>query len=155
DASGTPLGAEGAIPGQARYNAALAFGSTGDFLISFDNLDDVYAQRYSSDGTPLGSPFRANMHTTSVQWISAVAAAGRTFVGTWESEDQDGSGYGIYARRYGFTPCAHGDADGSGMLDVADVFYLINALFAGGPPPVCSANVNGDTHVDVADVFYL
>jgi streptogramin lyase len=27
------------------------------------------------------------------------------------------------------------DVDGSGTVDVADVFYLINFLFAGGPPP--------------------
>ena len=28
-----------------------------------------------------------------------------------------------------------GEADGNGVVDVADVFYLINFLFAGGPPP--------------------
>jgi hypothetical protein len=28
-----------------------------------------------------------------------------------------------------------GDADGSGAVDVSDVFYLINYLFAGGPAP--------------------
>ena len=32
--------------------------------------------------------------------------------------------------------CAgRGDANDSGAVDVADVFYLINYLFAGGPPP--------------------
>ena len=40
-------------------------------------------------------------------------------------------------------------------MDVADVFYLINYLFAGGPAPVCAADANGDGHVDVSDVFYL
>jgi hypothetical protein len=30
-----------------------------------------------------------------------------------------------------------GDADGNGTLDVADVFYTINFLFAGGPAPQC------------------
>jgi virginiamycin B lyase len=29
-----------------------------------------------------------------------------------------------------------GDANGDGTVDVADVFYVINFLFAGGPPPV-------------------
>jgi virginiamycin B lyase len=28
-----------------------------------------------------------------------------------------------------------GDVDGSGIVDVGDVFYLINFLFAGGPAP--------------------
>ncbi len=33
--------------------------------------------------------------------------------------------------------CAHGDVNGDGAVDVADVFYLINFLFAGGPAPRC------------------
>jgi hypothetical protein len=30
-----------------------------------------------------------------------------------------------------------GDMNGDGVTDVADVFYTINFLFAGGPAPVC------------------
>jgi hypothetical protein len=50
-----------------------------------------------------------------------------------------------------------GDANGNGTRDVADVFYLINALFAGGPPPAttCRGDVDGNGIVDVNDVFYL
>jgi CSLREA domain-containing protein len=48
-----------------------------------------------------------------------------------------------------------GDANGDGVVDVADVFYLINYLFAGGPIPLGRANVNGDSAIDVSDVFYL
>jgi hypothetical protein len=48
-----------------------------------------------------------------------------------------------------------GDANGDGVVDVADVFYVINTLFAGGPAPLGSGDVNGDGVVDVADVFYL
>ncbi|HNX50316.1 MAG TPA: hypothetical protein PKL08_09135 [Thermoanaerobaculaceae bacterium] len=31
---------------------------------------------------------------------------------------------------------APGDLNGNGAIDVQDVFYLINFLFAGGPAPV-------------------
>jgi hypothetical protein len=48
-----------------------------------------------------------------------------------------------------------GDANGDGTVDLADVFYLINYLFASGPIPLGRANVNGPGPVDVADVFYL
>jgi hypothetical protein len=48
-----------------------------------------------------------------------------------------------------------GDLNGDGNIDVADVFYLINFLFASGPVPVQEADLNGDGVVDVADVFYL
>lgn len=48
-----------------------------------------------------------------------------------------------------------GDANGNGSVGVDDIFYLINTLFAGGPPPVGPADVNGDGQVSVADIFYL
>jgi virginiamycin B lyase len=34
-----------------------------------------------------------------------------------------------------FIPTQHGDVNDDGKVDVADVFYLINFLFAGGPAP--------------------
>jgi hypothetical protein len=49
----------------------------------------------------------------------------------------------------------NGDANGDGTVTVADVFYLLNFLFAGGPAPLESADANGDGSLDVADVFYL
>jgi len=48
-----------------------------------------------------------------------------------------------------------GDANADGAVNVSDVFYLINYLFASGPAPLRDANVNGDAAVNVADVFYL
>jgi hypothetical protein len=61
----------------------------------------VYARRYSADGTPVGSEFRVNETITSDQSDAAIAVDGKgNFVITWNSLDQDGSGWGIYARRY-------------------------------------------------------
>jgi CSLREA domain-containing protein len=48
-----------------------------------------------------------------------------------------------------------GDVNGDGTIDIADVFYLINFLFASGPVPVLEADVNGDGAIDIADAFYL
>jgi hypothetical protein len=48
-----------------------------------------------------------------------------------------------------------GDANADGVRDVADVFYLINYLFAGGAAPVGPCDVNNSDTVDVNDVFYL
>ena len=50
---------------------------------------------------------------------------------------------------------ARGDANGDGIVNVTDVFYLINFLFAGGPLPKGRANVNADSSINVNDVFYL
>jgi hypothetical protein len=49
--------------------------------------------------------------------------------------------------------------DPNDNTDLADVTYLTNALFLGGPPPPCwpEANVNGDANnnIDLPDVIYL
>jgi CSLREA domain-containing protein len=48
-----------------------------------------------------------------------------------------------------------GDVNGDGQVNVADIFALINYLFAGGAFPPGLANVDGNGVIDVADVFYL
>jgi len=47
-----------------------------------------------------------------------------------------------------------GDANGDGVVDVQDVFYMINFLFANGSAPV-SGDENGSGRIDISDVFYL
>jgi hypothetical protein len=50
-----------------------------------------------------------------------------------------------------------GDANGDGVIDIADVVYLINYLFIDGPAPepLEAGNANCDEVVDIADVVYL
>jgi hypothetical protein len=49
----------------------------------------------------LGPEFQVNSYTTDLQSGPSVAAlSGGGFVVTWTSDGQDGSGYGIYGRRY-------------------------------------------------------
>jgi hypothetical protein len=52
------------------------------------------------------------------------------------------------------------DPNGDGTIDPADIFFLINYLFTGGPAPhgpggAISGDANGDGVVDPADIFYL
>jgi hypothetical protein len=48
-----------------------------------------------------------------------------------------------------------GDANGNGVLEVADIFYLINFTLASGPAPLGDSDANGDGAVTVTDVFFL
>jgi RHS repeat-associated protein len=48
-----------------------------------------------------------------------------------------------------------GDCNGDGGVTAADIFYLINYLFVGGPAPIGSGDTNGDGMVTAADIFYL
>lgn len=48
-----------------------------------------------------------------------------------------------------------GDPNGDSQTNVGDVFYLLNALFAGGPALRGIGDANGDGRIDLADVFAL
>jgi CSLREA domain-containing protein len=80
------------------------------------------------------------------------------FAGPTElTTDQRGAKRVIGARcdtgAYERGPC--GDVNGDGTVDLSDVFFLINFLFAGGPLPPGLANVDGDQAMTVGDVFFL
>jgi hypothetical protein len=52
------------------------------------------------------------------------------------------------------------DANGDGIVDPSDIFYLVNYLFLSGPAPagaagMSSGDANGDGVVDPADIFYI
>ncbi len=52
------------------------------------------------------------------------------------------------------------DPNNDGTITSADIFYLVNFLFLGGPPPsgaagMLSGDANGDGVVNTADIFYL
>ena len=79
----------------------------GGWLISWtSSVQDgsgygIYAQRYSSDGQPIGDEFRVNSYTDSYQMNPSVTVLNDGgWVISWQSSGQDGSSYGIYSQRY-------------------------------------------------------
>lgn len=50
-----------------------------------------------------------------------------------------------------------GDINGSGGINIADVVYLVNYIFAGGPSPldISIGDVNCSGSTNIADVVYL
>jgi len=141
-------------------NPRVAGDPLGSFVVCWNGTDaalgtssNVQAQRYRSTGAPIGGESRVNTTLPLMQLMGGLAAnAVGDFVVVWES-NADGQ-KDIYFQRY--APISrHGDVDGNGVVEVLDVFYLINALFAGGPAPIGTADSNADALVDVSDVFYL
>jgi hypothetical protein len=126
----------------------------GEFVIAWEQSGsyDAIAQRYTRSGAAVGGEFRVNSYTTGDEALTGMAmAANGEFVVIFSSYDASSSG--AFRKRY--AALLSGDVDGNGVVDVADVFYLINFLFAGGPAQLGEADVNGDYAVDVQDVFYL
>jgi hypothetical protein len=129
---------------------------------------------YAPNGCPIGGAvsgalpgllaFDGNGGTMATRAIDATGAAATTGPATCEdplgaplTTDQRGVKRPIGGKcdLGAFEVEPIGDANGDGVVDIADVFYLINDLFAGGPVPKGRANVASPAGVDLADVFYL
>ncbi|MEM1050284.1 MAG: FG-GAP-like repeat-containing protein [Pseudomonadota bacterium] len=79
----------------------------GGFLVVWESSgqdgsgDGIYAQRYDSSGNASGSEFRVNTETSGDQKHPDVTTLeDGSFVITWKSDGQDGSGFGIYGQKY-------------------------------------------------------
>jgi hypothetical protein len=111
----------------------------GGFVVVWSHVFDfsklsVFGRHFSRSGAPTADEFRVDSATTTLGTFPfpAVAGDGAEFIVVWMQKD--GSDYGVFARRYGASRVP-GDVNGDGKVDVADVFQLINFLFAGGQPP--------------------
>jgi Dockerin type I domain len=142
----------------------VAMNGNGGFVVVWEDDNDrdggggvpgasIWARRFNASGTALaGGEFLVNSVTTADQRYPRIAEhSNGDFVVVWEG-DSTGS-YEIYAQR--FCHQLAGDANGDGTLDLADVFYLINNLFASGPAPVRNSDADGNGTTELADVFYL
>jgi hypothetical protein len=104
--AGSEFGANTFMTG-AQATPAIAMDGDGEFVVAWQsNLQDgstygIYAQRYDAAGVAQGTEFRVNSFTTDSQSVPALAMdADGDFVIVWQSQNQDGNGQGIYAKRY-------------------------------------------------------
>lgn len=118
DSLGNPLGTEfqvNTFSSGEQWQNSVAMGQDGSFVITWTSWpqdkseEGVYAQRYDSGGNQVGREFRVNLYTTDKQEMPSVAMSqDGSFVITWASLGQDGSGYGIYAKQYKANGAHHG-----------------------------------------------
>jgi hypothetical protein len=168
DFSGTSLGSNFKVNDDAetalQVLPAIAMDGSGKFVIAWRddrNTDkyDVYAQRYDSSGNPIDSNYLVPnpAYISSIQSYTAVACNSSKIYFTWV-DTRRAKGYDIYAKVVDWLwPTICGDANGDGLVNSADVTYLINYLFVGGPTPVPwqAGDANGDGTINSADVTYL
>jgi len=110
DAEGAPLGEETRVNTTTTNTQdlpAVAMDAGGNFVVVWQSLaqdgsgQGVYAQRFDAAGALQGSEFQVNAFTTGSQRDAAVAMDfGGNFVVAWESNGQDGSLNGVYARLF-------------------------------------------------------
>jgi Dockerin type I domain len=118
---------------------SVAMDAVGNFVIVWEsNGEDgdnwgVYGQRYNAAGTPLGNEFRINSYTIGGQFEPAVAMDyNGDFVVAWDSDGQDGSGYGIYAQRFNSAGVAQLGEFGTAQTTTNDQYNPTVAMNAAG-----------------------
>ena len=119
DSDGVAAGSEFRVnttTANAQRAPEVAMDADGDFVVTWhSNGQDgsgygIYAQRYSADGTAVAGEFQVNTYTSGAQSNASIAMADDgKFVIVWQSNGQDGSGYGVHGQRYN----ADGTAAGS------------------------------------------
>ncbi|MEW6536397.1 MAG: hypothetical protein AB1454_12365 [Candidatus Auribacterota bacterium] len=75
------------------------------FFVTWDSSNEyntfgIYGRLLDCDGSPLTDDFKINTFTAGSQWESAVASTGKTVLVVWESQNQDGNGYGLYGQMF-------------------------------------------------------
>jgi hypothetical protein len=110
DSSGGALGAEFQVnqfTTNSQRSPTISHDSSGGFVVAWESLYQdgsqrgVFVRRFDSSGGALGGEFQVNQYTTSYQLSPAISHdSSGGFVVAWQSDDQDGSGYGVFGRRF-------------------------------------------------------
>ncbi len=111
DASGNPIGSEFAVntyTTNGQSDGDLDVEANGNFVAVWSDSNGrdgsgnaIFGQRYDASDNRLGSEFLVNSYTTGDQvhpTVSVSPAGG--FVVAWSSRPGDGSGYGVFSRRF-------------------------------------------------------
>ncbi len=92
---------------QRQYAPAVASDTDGDFVVVWESRHQdgdnygVFARRFDSSGTGLGTEFQVNSYTSSTQRTPAVARSGDgAFVVVWRGDDQGDLYSDIFAQRF-------------------------------------------------------
>jgi hypothetical protein len=113
DAAGIALGAEFRVStSNGGSEPAVAADASARFVVAWQYQDGggvgIAAQRFDAAGAREGAEVPVNTFTTGFQAVPSVAGDGRGgFVVTWHGDQQDGSGLGIFARRYDESGAPH------------------------------------------------
>jgi hypothetical protein len=156
---GTPIAEQFIVnagrDGAQQYPAA-AMNSSREFLIVWNsrvdpnvNERDIFGRRYNSSGRPIGVEFQVNTCTMADQRYPD-AAMGETgqFVTVWQSEEQDGSGYGIFAQM--MPSIGSADFNDDGFVNFLD--YSVLAQEWQKEENLLSADLINDNNIDNWDL---
>ncbi len=108
DPNGTPRGEPlvvNTIRAGAQQWPQAAINDANEFIVVWEHeagdsnaATEIAARYFDRDGMPVGEQFQLNTYTPASQQYPDVVMAGEGFfLAAWESDGQDGSGYGIFS----------------------------------------------------------
>jgi len=160
DANGVPLSWQirvNTILAGAQCYPQVATNSDGKFVIVWesrtdpddDNQRDIFGQQFDIPWETLGDEFHMNTYELNDQRNAdiAISEAGR-FVAVWQSQTQDGSRYGIFARPGPIIGSA--DFNGDGFVDFYDYSFLAGEWMLNENP--LTADLVDDNKIDELDL---
>ncbi len=110
DGGGMPQGDEfrvNTFTPSAQQHPDAAMDAAGAFVVVWQggiadgSSTGIFGQRFDTGGMPQGVEFQVNTHTLNAQAKPAVAMDPTgMFVVTWQSDSQDGSGYGVFGQAF-------------------------------------------------------
>ncbi|WP_372832414.1 Ig-like domain-containing protein [Pontibacterium sp.] len=110
DADGNVVGDEFQINSFTRWDQedpAVTVLADDGYVVSWSSLAQdgrgygIFGQQFDAVGNTVGDEFQINTYTRNSQTESAITAlSDGGYVVTWESDNQDGSGRGIYGQRF-------------------------------------------------------
>lgn len=159
DQHGAPFGEQFVVntvrDGPQRY-PTVALNDRREFIIVWEiqigpetSEREIFGQRFNNFGEPSGVEFLINTHVEGDQRYPSVALneAG-TFVTVWQSDDQDGSGYGIFAEAGQIIGSA--DFNKDGFVDSLDYALLAGQWLEEGAALL--ADLTYDNKIDQHDL---
>ncbi len=155
NAAGAAQGSEfrvNSFTSKEQLGANVAMDAAGNFVITWSSHDQdgnnwgVYAKRFDAAGTVLGGEFRVNNTTSNEQTASSVAMDDSgNFVVTWSSKDQDGDGWGVYAKRFSDSGIPQGNEFLVNSVTSKDQVFSSVAMDANGNFVVTWSSDNQDS----------
>ena len=159
DPNGTALGEQFVVNttiAGPQQNPEVAMNNRGQFIIVWDskidpdiNERDIFAQRYGKSGRPLGGEFQVNTYMADDQKRPAVAIGeNRKFAVAWQSDGQDGSGYGVFGQIGQIVGSA--DFNGDGFINFRDYSILAEEWLKSEEP--LTADLIDDNKINEQDL---
>ena len=159
--NGAPLGGQFIVNTTIKgpqQNPQIAMNNTGDFVIVWDsnstidpninNKTEILGQRFDSSGRRIGSEFRLNTFMEKDQKNPDIVLYDNgKFIAVWQSDEQDGSDWGIFGSSGSFTTVADLNADG--VVDFRDYSFL---AYSWGKEDTLLSNLVGDDKIDGLDL---